>query len=164
MLDVLRSPCTTFAFIKIEAMQLIVLSGGSGKLLWPLSNNARSKQFLPLLSNEEGKRESMIQRVVRQIRSARLTDNITFANCKMADIYGTYGWGYSSGGSGAAPTPATGTLANGYKMYNCTNLSGGPMTINNESLAYKLTESEFNEGFNSASQVLSRYSDVNWFQ
>ncbi len=60
-------------------MQLIVLSGGSGKLLWPLSNNARSKQFLPLLSNEEGKRESMIQRVVRQIRSARLTDNITFA-------------------------------------------------------------------------------------
>ena len=75
----LRSPCTTFAFIKIEAMQLIVLSGGSGKLLWPLSNNARSKQFLPLLSNEEGKRESMIQRVVRQIRSARLTDNITFA-------------------------------------------------------------------------------------
>lgn len=60
-------------------MQLIVLSGGSGKLLWPLSNNARSKQFLPLLSAPNGERESMIQRVVRQIRSAQLTSNITFA-------------------------------------------------------------------------------------
>ena len=30
-------------------MQLVLLSGGSGKRLWPLSNNARSEQFLPLL-------------------------------------------------------------------------------------------------------------------
>ena len=30
-------------------MQLVLLSGGSGKRLWPLSNNARSKQYLPLL-------------------------------------------------------------------------------------------------------------------
>lgn len=60
-------------------MQLIVLSGGSGKLLWPLSNNARSKQFLPLLSAPNGGRESMIQRVVRQIRTSELTNNITFA-------------------------------------------------------------------------------------
>ena len=29
-------------------MQLILLSGGSGKRLWPLSNNIRSKQFLSL--------------------------------------------------------------------------------------------------------------------
>ena len=35
-------------------MQLILLSGGSGKRLWPLSNNARSKQFLPLLEREDG--------------------------------------------------------------------------------------------------------------
>ena len=35
-------------------MQLILLSGGSGKRLWPLSNNARSKQFLPLLEKEDG--------------------------------------------------------------------------------------------------------------
>lgn len=60
-------------------MQLILLSGGSGKRLWPLSNDARSKQFLPLLASPDGGMESMIQRVVRQIRDAKLTDNITFA-------------------------------------------------------------------------------------
>lgn len=60
-------------------MQLILLSGGSGKRLWPLSNDARSKQFLPLLVSPNGGMESMIQRVVRQIREAKLTDNITFA-------------------------------------------------------------------------------------
>ena len=60
-------------------MQLILLSGGSGKRLWPLSNDARSKQFLPLLASPDGGMESMIQRVVRQIREAKLTDNITFA-------------------------------------------------------------------------------------
>lgn len=60
-------------------MQLVLLSGGSGKRLWPLSNDARSKQFLPLLASPDGGMESMIQRVVRQIREAKLTDNITFA-------------------------------------------------------------------------------------
>ena len=60
-------------------MQLILLSGGSGKRLWPLSNDARSKQFLPLLASPNGGMESMIQRVVRQICEAKLTDNITFA-------------------------------------------------------------------------------------
>lgn len=35
-------------------MQIVLLSGGSGKRLWPLSNNARSKQFLPLLEKENG--------------------------------------------------------------------------------------------------------------
>lgn len=60
-------------------MQLILLSGGSGKRLWPLSNDTRSKQFLPLLASPNGGMESMIQRVVRQIRESKLTDNITFA-------------------------------------------------------------------------------------
>lgn len=31
-------------------MQIILLSGGSGKRLWPLSNNTRSKQFIKLLT------------------------------------------------------------------------------------------------------------------
>ena len=58
-------------------MQLILLSGGSGKRLWPLSNDARSKQFLPLLEREDGTMETMVQRVVRQLREAKLTENIT---------------------------------------------------------------------------------------
>ena len=60
-------------------MQLIFLSGGSGKRLWPLSNNARSKQFLPLLETADGKMDSMVQRVVRQAREAKLQAQITFA-------------------------------------------------------------------------------------
>ena len=60
-------------------MQLVLLSGGSGKRLWPLSNNARSKQFLPLLEEEDGGMESMVQRVVRQVHLANLTNDITLA-------------------------------------------------------------------------------------
>lgn len=68
-------------------MQLILLSGGSGKRLWPLSNNARSKQFLPLLEREDGSMESMVQRVVRQAHEACLTDEITIAtNAGQLDI------------------------------------------------------------------------------
>ena len=69
------------------SMQLVLLSGGSGKRLWPLSNNARSKQFLPLLEKSDGTMESMVQRVVRQIREAGLTDDITIAtNASQLDI------------------------------------------------------------------------------
>lgn len=60
-------------------MQLVLLSGGSGKRLLSLSNNARSKQFLPLLENENGKMERMVQRVVRQAQEAQLTNDITLA-------------------------------------------------------------------------------------
>lgn len=68
-------------------MQLVLLSGGSGKRLWPLSNNARSKQFLPLLEKEDGTMESMVQRVVRQSRLANLTNEITLAtNASQQDI------------------------------------------------------------------------------
>lgn len=54
-------------------MKLILLSGGSGKRLWPLSNDTRSKQFLRLLKSPEGQPESMVQRVWRQIGEAGLT-------------------------------------------------------------------------------------------
>ncbi len=68
-------------------MQIILLSGGSGKRLWPLSNNARSKQFLPLLQSPSGETESMVQRVVRQIGESRLSGTITIAtNSSQRDI------------------------------------------------------------------------------
>lgn len=60
-------------------MQLVLLSGGAGKRLWPLSNNARSKQFLHLLKSPSGGVESMIQRVVRQIKTTLPGVDITFA-------------------------------------------------------------------------------------
>ncbi len=49
-------------------MKIIILSGCSGWRLWPLSNESRSKQFLKLLNKDDGSKESMAQRVVRQIR------------------------------------------------------------------------------------------------
>lgn len=63
-------------------MNIILLSGGSGKRLWPLSNETRSKQFLKLLKNNEGKEESMVQRVYRQIKEASIEANIVVATGK----------------------------------------------------------------------------------
>lgn len=60
-------------------MQLILLSGGSGKRLWPLSNDAYSKQFLRLLPMPDGNRESMVQHMIHQIREAGLKADVTIA-------------------------------------------------------------------------------------
>lgn len=62
-------------------MNIILLSGGSGKRLWPLSNNVRSKQFIRLFKAETGY-ESMLQRVYRQIMSADPSACITIATSK----------------------------------------------------------------------------------
>jgi len=63
-------------------MQIILLSGGSGKRLWPLSNDLRSKQFIQIFKTPEGSYESMIQRVYRQIQSVDPEANITIATAK----------------------------------------------------------------------------------
>ena len=60
-------------------MQIVLLSGGAGKRLWPLSNDLYSKQFLRLLKREDGNRESMIQRVCRQVQGAAPNIPITVA-------------------------------------------------------------------------------------
>ncbi|EBK2060072.1 mannose-1-phosphate guanylyltransferase, partial [Salmonella enterica subsp. enterica serovar Typhi] len=53
-------------------MKLVLLSGGSGKRLWPLSNDSRSKQFLKVLTSPDNEPESMVQRVWRQLEAAGL--------------------------------------------------------------------------------------------
>lgn len=60
-------------------MKIVLLSGGSGKRLWPLSNDIRSKQFLKVVRNEDGEIESMLQRVYRQIRGAGLAGEVIIA-------------------------------------------------------------------------------------
>ena len=62
-------------------MEIILLSGDSSKRLWPLSNGMRTKQFLQLLRRPDGQKESMVQRVVRQIEEASLSSSITIVAC-----------------------------------------------------------------------------------
>lgn len=59
-------------------MNIILLSGGSGKRLWPLSNDVRSKQFIKLFK-DGNKYESMVQRVYRQITTVDPDAKITIA-------------------------------------------------------------------------------------
>jgi len=63
-------------------MNIILLSGGSGKRLWPLSNEVRSKQFVKLFKDENGEYESMVQRVYRQITTVDPTAKVTLATSK----------------------------------------------------------------------------------
>lgn len=63
-------------------MNIVLLSGGSGKRLWPLSNDTRSKQFIKIFKIAEGEYESMVQRVYRQIRSIDKDADITIATSK----------------------------------------------------------------------------------
>ena len=60
-------------------MHIILLSGGSGKRLWPLSNEIRSKQFIKIFKNEDGQYESMVQRVYRQLKTVVPDAKVTIA-------------------------------------------------------------------------------------
>ena len=63
-------------------MNIVLLSGGSGKRLWPLSNDSRSKQFIKIFKTEGGEYESMVQRVYRQICSVDDSAEVTIATSK----------------------------------------------------------------------------------
>lgn len=60
-------------------MNIILLSGGSGKRLWPLSNEIRSKQFLKIFRNCDNTHESMTQRNYRMICDVDQNASITVA-------------------------------------------------------------------------------------
>lgn len=84
-------------------MNLILLSGGSGKRLWPLSNDIRSKQFIKIFrrpahsvrigTDDDGIYESMVQRVYRQIKTADPEAAVTIATSKsqVSAIYNQLG-------------------------------------------------------------------------
>lgn len=76
-------------------MNIILLSGGSGKRLWPLSNDIRSKQFIKVFKTENNEYESMVQRVYRQILAVDKDANVTIATSKsqVSTIYNQLGYG-----------------------------------------------------------------------
>lgn len=63
-------------------MNIILLSGGSGKRLWPLSNDIRSKQFIKIFKKENGEYESMVQRIYGQIKTVDPDAIVTVATSK----------------------------------------------------------------------------------
>lgn len=63
-------------------MNIVLLSGGSGKRLWPLSNDIRSKQFIKIFKKEDSTYESMLQRVYRQIKKTDPDAKVTIATSK----------------------------------------------------------------------------------
>ena len=63
-------------------MHIVLLSGGSGKRLWPLSNDIRSKQFIPFFRQSDGSRCSMLQRVCGQVRRMMPHADITITTSK----------------------------------------------------------------------------------
>lgn len=63
-------------------MNVILLSGGSGRRLWPLSNDVRSKQFIKIFKKSDGTYESMVQRMYRKIREFDPFGTITIATAQ----------------------------------------------------------------------------------
>lgn len=55
-------------------MKILLLSGGSGQRLWPLSNDFHSKQYIKVLAGNDG-RQSMLQRVFSQLREVGREDD-----------------------------------------------------------------------------------------
>jgi len=64
-------------------MNIVLLSGGSGKRLWPLSNDIRSKQFIKIFKKADGTYESMVQRVYGQIKKADPDATVTIATSEI---------------------------------------------------------------------------------
>ena len=64
-------------------MNVILLSGGSGKRLWPLSNDIRSKQFIKIFKNENGQYESMLERMYKSIKKINKESVVTVATSSM---------------------------------------------------------------------------------
>ena len=60
-------------------MNIILLSGGSGKRLWPLSNDIRSKQFIKIFKTADGDHASMVQRIYGQIKEVSPDATVTIA-------------------------------------------------------------------------------------
>lgn len=76
-------------------MHIILLSGGSGKRLWPLSNDVRSKQFIKIFRGADGSHESMLRRVYNGIMETDAAADITIATSQsqLSAIYNQLGKG-----------------------------------------------------------------------
>ncbi len=63
-------------------MNVLLLSGGIGKRLWPLSKSKQPKQFLKIFKNEKNESESMLQRIYKGIKNVDKNAFVTIATSK----------------------------------------------------------------------------------
>lgn len=63
-------------------LNIILLSGGSGKRLWPLSNDVRSKQFIKIFKQPDGSYQSMVQRMYHEIKTIDKDAKVTIATSR----------------------------------------------------------------------------------
>lgn len=68
-------------------MNVLLLSGGSGKRLWPLSNDYCSKQYMKIMDMDSGEKCSMLQRVFQQLDEVGLgNDSVIIASEAQIEI------------------------------------------------------------------------------
>lgn len=60
-------------------MKMILLCGGGGKRLWPISNNVHSKQFAQLFDDGNGNYRSMLEHAISEIREIDPAVQVTIA-------------------------------------------------------------------------------------
>lgn len=60
-------------------MKMILLCGGGGKRLWPISNNVHSKQFAQLFEDGNGNYRSMLEHAISEIREIDPDVQVTIA-------------------------------------------------------------------------------------
>ncbi|MBO5553943.1 MAG: mannose-1-phosphate guanylyltransferase [Solobacterium sp.] len=60
-------------------MKMILLCGGGGKRLWPISNNVHSKQFAQLFDDGNGNYRSMLEHAISEIREIDPDVQVTIA-------------------------------------------------------------------------------------
>lgn len=68
-------------------MKLILLSGGKGKRLWPFSTDQLPKQYISFLRSDDGKKESLIQRLWNQLKRNIPVDNDLFIATNIEHSY-----------------------------------------------------------------------------
>lgn len=62
-----------------QQVRLVILAGGQGRRMWPLSHSKRAKQLLPLLPGPLGEKESLLNRLWRQLDQVGLQQDAFLA-------------------------------------------------------------------------------------
>ncbi|AWB69259.1 pectin methylesterase (plasmid) [Saccharobesus litoralis] len=163
-----NSQIVTLGDSKVTAKGETTSSGGY--VLQARTENASDPGFVFLnseLSHAAGPKGVTVQAgstyLARSGGDAKVFDNVTFVNTKMADHIATIGWAYKGINSQPAPTPETASAASGWKEYNSMDANGNPLDMSsrcdNNGSCYELTQQEYENQFCSRAQVFAGFNN-----